>query len=226
MRIFVNLFVRSVIRTTRFPLHLDGFVLIHTKIWRPSAYMETHPNSIVQLEENARGGRLTTPLGNSKVPILTAVKSFVLDSSCHFSAGSTSDVHLRCTQTSTPHSPQWDVRHVTHASATSPALHVTWHWALFTPLTSDTQWAVAKSERGARERERVREGGEREALSSGFIQGECPPRTQQRSDSSSEKPSSPCNKFAAMPRVRSFCWVFVRGFFPRWVLLWELAVWA
>ena len=188
--------------------------------------METHPNSIVQLEENARGGRLTTPLGNSKVPILTAVKSFVLDSSCHFSAGSTSDVHLRCTQTSTTHSPQW----TWHTSPKLPPHHppstsrdtvlCSHRWP------SDTHGAVAKSERGARERERVREGGEREALSSGFIQGECPPRTHQRSDSSSEKPSSPCNKFAAMPRVRSFCWVFVRGFFPRWVLLWELAVWA
>ena len=121
--------------------------------------METHPNSIVQLEENARGGRLTTPLGNSKVPILTAVKSFVLDSSCHFSAGSTSDVHLRCTQTSTPHSPQCDERHVTHTSATSPALHVTWHWALFTPLTFwHTMSRGEKREGSKRERESERGG--------------------------------------------------------------------
>ena len=50
-------------------------------------------------------------------------------------------------------------------------------------------------------------GGEVYALSSTVIHGECPPRTQS-SDPRSPCNSSSCSKFAAMPRVRSFVWVF------------------
>lgn len=188
-----------------------------TRIWWTSAYMETHPNSKVQLEEMHVVDLFLQHLAipNFQLWLLSNLLCLTLHATFQPAPHrmSTSDV-LKPPQHTPPNgtwytSPNLPPHHPPSTSRDTVLCSHRW--------PSDTHGAVAKREGGERER-----GTERGALSSGFIQGECPPRTQ-RSDSSSEKPSTPCNKFAAMPRVRSFCrclWGFcevsVRWFSQDW----------
>lgn len=80
-----------------------------------------------------------------------AIPNFLLSNLlCLTPLNATSDVHLRCTPTSSTHSPPMvshtrhqSLRHVTH-------LHATWHWAPFTVLRRMEPWR--KESRSGRER--------------------------------------------------------------------------